>query len=101
VIATFLILLIGLTPSLLSLWLMRHADERGQARLRVALNSVASRGMPTLHLQPDQHYVEGMGFVIGDITCRFNARSYHIRCATNPFGPCQDCPHYQPKPLED
>jgi Family of unknown function (DUF6464) len=100
VIATIFILFLGLTPSLLSLWLMRQADARGQARLRLAMDTIASRGLP-LQLQPDQHYVEGMGYVIGDFTCRFNARSNQIRCAINPFGPCQGCSHYQQKPIED
>jgi hypothetical protein len=101
VMTTLLILFIGLTPSLFSLWLMRQVDARGQARLRLAIDSVAARGLPTLQLQPEQHYVEGMGYVIGDITCRFNARSHLIRCAPNPFGPCQGCSQYQPQPIED
>jgi hypothetical protein len=101
VIATLLILLIGLTPSILSLWLMRQADARGQARLRVAIDSVASRGLPALHRPPEQHYVEGMGYVIGDITCKFNARSHLIRCAANPFGPCHGCSQYQERAIED
>ena len=100
VIATLFILFLGLTPSLLSLWLMRQADARGQERLRLAMDAFATRGLP-LRLQPDQHYVEGMGYVIGDFTCRFNARSSQIRCAINPSGPCQDCFHYQQQPLED
>jgi hypothetical protein len=79
---------------------MRQADERGQARLRLAIDSVATRGFPT-RLQPDQHYVEGMGYIIGDFTCQFNARSPLIRCAINPSGPCQGCYHYQPKAIED
>jgi Family of unknown function (DUF6464) len=100
VIATILILFLGLTPSLLSLWLMRQADARGQARLRLAMDAIATRGMPR-QFQPDQRYVEGMGYVIGDFTCQFNARSNQIRCAINPFGPCEGCSHYQQKPIED
>ncbi len=30
-------------------------------------------------------------WVIGNIQCRFNARSEILRCAVNPVGPCQDC----------
>ncbi|MFN3926570.1 MAG: DUF6464 family protein [Pseudanabaenaceae cyanobacterium] len=33
--------------------------------------------------------------IIGDPTCRFNARSEFLRCAINPSGPCTGCPHYQ------
>jgi hypothetical protein len=93
------IFLLGLTPSILSIWVMRHANDRAQERLRLAMESVATRGLPTFSLQPDQHYVEGMGFIIGDFTCQFNARSHLLRCAINPSGPCEGCLHYQPKAL--
>lgn len=57
-------------------------------------------------LPPDHYHLEGVGYLTGDITCRFNARSAYIRCAVNPSGPCESCPHYEPKeerprPLED
>ena len=32
---------------------------------------------------------------IGDITCRYNAQSRYLRCAINPLGSCDDCPHYE------
>jgi hypothetical protein len=35
-------------------------------------------------------------WVIGDITCSYNARSELVRCAINPSGPCDRCVHYQP-----
>lgn len=92
-----LIFAVGLTPPLLSLWMMRRADAMAQERLRLAMASVANRGLPTLRLAPDHQYVEGIGYLIGDFTCRFNARSSYIRCAVNPTGPCQDCRHYQPQ----
>lgn len=34
---------------------------------------------------------------IGDISCNYNARSPYLRCAVNPEGPCENCPHYQSK----
>jgi len=40
-------------------------------------------------------YLEGK-WVIGDITCQYNARSELLRCAVNPEGPCEGCPHYEP-----
>jgi hypothetical protein len=33
-------------------------------------------------------------WVVGDATCRYNARSEIIRCAVNPEGPCNNCHHY-------
>ena len=99
-IVVLFIVVLGLTPSLFSLWIMRQADARAQERLRIAMESVATRRLSTLRPPPDQHYVEGIGYVIGDFTCRFNARSNYIRCAVNPSGPCQECPHYQATNLE-
>jgi Family of unknown function (DUF6464) len=43
----------------------------------------------------DRYYLEGVGYLIGDISCKFNARSGYIRCAVNPSGPCQDCRYYE------
>lgn len=36
-------------------------------------------------------------WVIGDITCRYNAHSELLRCAVNPQGVCDRCIHYQPR----
>lgn len=33
-------------------------------------------------------------WLIGDITCLYNAHSEVLRCAVNPTGPCDRCPHY-------
>jgi hypothetical protein len=42
----------------------------------------------------EQRLLDGQ-WVIGDITCTYNARSPLIRCAVNPRGPCDRCIHYQ------
>ncbi|WP_416676214.1 DUF6464 family protein [Egbenema bharatensis] len=34
-------------------------------------------------------------WVIGDITCGYNARSELIRCAVNPAGPCEGCRFFE------
>ena len=36
-------------------------------------------------------------YFVGNTNCLYNAHSRYIRCAVNPYGPCEDCPHYQPK----
>jgi hypothetical protein len=95
VLVAFLIVILGLAPSIFSLWMMRQADARSQERLRIAMNSVNSRPLSIVRLPPEYHYVEGIGYMIGDLTCRFNARSSYIRCAVNPSGPCESCSHYQ------
>lgn len=90
-----LIVIIGLIPSLVSVWVMRQANARAQARLRLALDSVATRGLANFQRSPDHHYLEGIGYIIGDFTCRFNARSNYLRCAVNPLGPCEGCSAYE------
>ena len=92
-----LVFVLGLTPSVISVWMMRRAKERAQARLRAAMQASAARAIQRNQIPPDQYYLEGVGYLIGDITCQFNACSAYIRCAVNPSGPCEECHHYQPK----
>lgn len=101
VIKALLILIIGLSPLLFSFWFIRHAEARDQERMRLALESFANRGLSGLRTDPDQRYIEGLGFIIGDLTCRFNARSSQLRCAVNPSGPCIGCSQYEPRLLEE
>ncbi|WP_256995523.1 DUF6464 family protein [Halomicronema hongdechloris] len=39
-------------------------------------------------------------WMIGDVTCAYNARSELLRCAVNPEGPCQGCGDYQSRSRE-
>lgn len=94
-----LILVVGLTPSLLSLWCLRQARAENQARLQQSLEAARYRSTLRPPRPADQHYVEGVGLVIGNILCRHNARSPYLRCAVNPMGPCEDCRHFEEKPL--
>lgn len=43
----------------------------------------------------DRSWLDGR-WIIGDSSCRFNARSELVRCAVNPVGPCEECSSYQP-----
>jgi hypothetical protein len=46
--------------------------------------------------RPDEKsFIEGR-WVVGNATCRYNARSELLRCIPNPTGPCEGCRHYQP-----
>ncbi|MEB3338741.1 MAG: DUF6464 family protein [Leptolyngbyaceae bacterium] len=99
-IEALLIFSISLIPSLVSLWLLRHTEVQTRNRLRTAMNTAAIRSLqstrfPADHQYFDRQYFEGIGHHMGDITCQFNARSAYIRCAVNPLGPCQECPHYR------
>jgi Family of unknown function (DUF6464) len=53
----------------------------------------------TLYVQKSHSPVEKSlwdgRWVMGDSTCKFNARSELLRCAVNPGGPCQHCIDYQ------
>ncbi|MEL6440201.1 MAG: DUF6464 family protein [Cyanobacteria bacterium J06621_8] len=54
----------------------------------------------TLHVQestrPEETTKIGDLNVIGNASCRFNARSEIMRCAVNPNGPCYDCLSFEP-----
>jgi hypothetical protein len=95
---TIIVFVLGLTPPLLSIWVMHRTKEQAQIRLRNLIQaSTTARVLPINPLPPDQYYLEGVGYLIGDITCRFNARSAYIRCAVNPSGLCDNCCDYQPR----
>jgi hypothetical protein len=95
---TILVFVLGLTPPILSLWMIRKAKERMEARLLAAREQSFVRIPSSNQLPSDRYYLEGVGYLIGDITCQFNARSAYIRCAVNPDGPCEQCRHYEPRP---
>ncbi|MEB3149893.1 MAG: DUF6464 family protein [Sphaerospermopsis sp.] len=105
---TILLLFIGFLPSLWSLWVLGKNQQRTSARRRqVTLNysQIESYIRPVPddcaeHIdEGDRYYLEGVGYLIGDISCKFNARSGYVRCAVNPSGPCQNCRHYEPREL--
>ncbi|MGB3652807.1 MAG: DUF6464 family protein [Rivularia sp. (in: cyanobacteria)] len=97
---TLLVVAIGFLPSLFSLWLMR----KNRARTRTLLRRAAVTSFPR---QPrsqnhhhridngDRYYLEGVGYLIGDISCEYNARCGYLRCAVNPSGPCDGCRFYE------
>ncbi|MBN4004629.1 DUF6464 family protein [Nostoc sp. LPT] len=97
---TLLVIAIGFLPSLFSLWMMRRT-QRSRLRMRqAAINFPVVQGRQNLRpVEGDRYYLEGVGYLIGDISCKFNARSGYIRCAINPEGPCNGCRHYEPKEL--
>jgi hypothetical protein len=93
-----IILAIGLLPFLFSLLVMRKAELQARERLRTAMHTATTQRFRQLYrysFSPEHQYAEGIGYFIGDITCQYNARSAHLRCAVNPSGPCETCPHYR------
>jgi hypothetical protein len=96
------IVLIGLLSLPLTQWLAKRHEQRGRDRLRELLaRSDYRMGMyETLPLaaDPEMRYIERVGYILGDTSCQFNARSPHMRCAVNPEGPCEGCRHYEAVP---
>ena len=42
-------------------------------------------------IRPEEQSLIDGEWIIGDATCKYNARSTLIRCAVNPLGPCEGC----------
>lgn len=51
--------------------------------------------------RPDEKSFVAGRWVIGDANCRYNARSELLRCAVNPEGPCEGCPHFDRCPQSE
>lgn len=97
---TLLVVTIGFLPSLFSLWLMRKSKARTRSLLRrAAVTSYPRQPRSRNHHDRidnrDRYYLEGVGYLVGDISCEYNARSGYIRCAVNPSGPCDGCRFYE------
>lgn len=100
---TLLLLIVGFLPSLFSLWMLRKTHQRTRMRLRQAAVSIPVVRVPqsTRPDVNDRYYLDGVGYLIGDISCQFNARSGYIRCAVNPSGPCEGCRFYEARKFND
>lgn len=95
-----IILVLGLAPPILSLWILHRAQasfSQANANVANANMAIASPLCASLKALPpaDMTCIEGYGYVIGKVSCKYNARSPYIRCAVNPSGSCQDCRHYE------
>jgi hypothetical protein len=95
------LIFISLLPAIWSLWVMRKNKQQSNARYRNINPNyyhypIRERITP---VESDRYYLEGVGYLIGDISCKFNARSGYVRCAVNPSGPCGNCRHYESKEL--
>lgn len=68
----------------------RYQLKSGRYQLQNIALYVQKTSIPKEKTLLDGHWV------IGDITCKYNARSELVRCAVNPHGPCDRCLNYQP-----
>lgn len=110
---TIALLIIGLLPSIWSLWVIRKTQQRIRTRNRQRAQNYFQISQLEQYIRPldsdyteittesDRYYLEGVGYLIGDISCKFNARSGYMRCAVNPSGPCQGCRHYESRELSN
>lgn len=92
------ILLLGISPAFIYWWFRRRIEGRVIGQLSNVGTDVAITHWRRSDLPPDAQYVEGVGYLIGDISCQYNARSSYIRCAVNPSGPCKNCRFYKEIP---
>jgi hypothetical protein len=60
---------------------------------RYHLSQVTLLVQTTAHLAERSLWKEH--WIIGDVRCRYNARSPVLRCAVNPEGPCADCRSFE------
>lgn len=95
---TLLVIVVGFLPSLFSLWMIRKSHMRRETLLRQAAMNPRTGLQQNSRLNlSDRYYLEGVGYLIGDISCRYNAKSGYVRCAVNPSGPCEGCRYYEPR----
>jgi hypothetical protein len=73
----------------------RRKRLRDSARMRYTMPLTAIERYPRIPRDPEEQYVEGIGYVIGNAHCQYNARSPYLRCAIAPNGSCAECPHYE------
>ncbi|MGB3204525.1 MAG: DUF6464 family protein [Crinalium sp.] len=92
---TILVFVVSLMPALFSLFLIHKAEMRARSNISSAMSATAMSRLRCNPPQLEEQYVEGVGFLIGDISCQYNARSAYIRCAINPQGPCKECRYYE------
>ncbi|HBE19073.1 MAG TPA: hypothetical protein DEG17_13915 [Cyanobacteria bacterium UBA11149] len=67
----------------------RYFLRSGRYRLNKIALYVQSAQRPS-----ERSLIDGY-WVIGDVSCRYNARSELVRCAVNPDGPCNSCRFYE------
>lgn len=92
-----IILLLGIAPPILSLWMLHRAQVNYRQTNQLTYQQIPISQAPRLKALPpaDLTCIEGYGYVIGRVSCKYNARSPYIRCAVNPSGSCEDCRHYE------
>jgi hypothetical protein len=75
--------------------LAKRESRRGNHQMATVIESSSRITYKRMLRDPEESYIEGIGYIIGNVSCRYNARSPYIRCAVNPGGLCEGCREYQ------
>lgn len=95
-----IIFAMGLSPAIASWVISRRNYRQTQAQFALVMEAAAQRSFAGLaNRLSEAQVIDGVGTIVGDISCEFNARSPYLRCAINPHGPCDACRHYQSRQL--
>ncbi|MEO0535998.1 MAG: DUF6464 family protein [Cyanobacteria bacterium P01_A01_bin.123] len=99
-ITVLMIFAVGFSPAIASWLISRRNDRQTQTQITLAMEAATRRRFSTIVTRlPNSQMIEGVGTIVGDISCEFNARSPYLRCAINPCGPCDGCRHYRSRKL--
>jgi Family of unknown function (DUF6464) len=79
------------------LQLAQREALRGHRRVATTIEANSRLTYKRIPRDPEEYYIEGVGYIIGDVSCRYNACSPYIRCAVNPSGLCEGCREYHGK----
>ncbi|MEM8602367.1 MAG: DUF6464 family protein [Cyanobacteria bacterium P01_H01_bin.121] len=94
--ALLIIVILTLAPVGWASWQSRRWHWRYSVELQAILQRQPTAQLLSVEYPPEFRYIEGVGYLIGDLSCRYNARSPLLRCAINPLGPCKGCHVYEP-----
>ncbi|TAD79000.1 MAG: hypothetical protein EA001_05770 [Oscillatoriales cyanobacterium] len=97
ILALLIMFVVAIAPALVSLRAVHRYEQQVQVVIDRARRVAGPRRSPLPEV-PELVHVPGAGYVIGDLSCRFNARSPQLRCAVNPSGPCAGCRLYESTP---
>lgn len=92
-----LIVITSLVPTIVYWLISPRVKQRWHSRLRHSRLVTADRYPEDLLASYQSSDTEFTRYFVGNTSCQFNAHSPYIRCAINPSGPCEDCPHYEAK----
>lgn len=81
---------------LLCVWTLSSqlARRGGSSSRRRSLTRQYPHAYKRIPRDPEEQYIEGVGYIIGNVSCKYNARSPYMRCAVNPSGLCEGCRDY-------